>query len=175
MALVWNILWHTSLAFPDAQHSIQPRKLTHVSTTPVSSLIPTSAQTATTTATNITAALRVGGPGDGAGSIVTDAHPMIFTTKTTRHVSLGYSLVDRWRLERSLLSWLHSIGVLAPFLHGTDTTEPPADFEAIEECCRHGTLLCKLVTTIGGPQVIGVFQRPTSYALAVSNVLKAFR
>jgi hypothetical protein len=51
----------------------------------------------------------------------------------------------------------------------------PQSFEAIDDVCRNGTLLCNLVPLIGGPVVKGVFWKPSSHKLAVSNVAKACR
>ena len=204
MQLVWNILWLLAVAFPDAQHHIPAHKLSGpASGTPFTTILPTSlaasasSTSSIATATNLAAALTSstsrtagrhadsGRPATSASSApgattVTDRGPTtVFAPHTTRHVSLGYTLIDRWRLERSLLSWLHSIGALTGFVHDGDGggggQEPPTDFQVIEEACRHGTLLCKLVGLIGGPAIVGVFAPPKTYALAVSNVLKAIR
>jgi hypothetical protein len=201
--VAWAVLWHLYMAFPGVR---VPDAV--ASSTPASPVALVHIAKASQAAMNA----RVG---------CSDRDPF-----RRSYPALGYSMRDRWRLERSLLSWLYSVGALRHLpgvgsgagagvgggggdgsggggakgtsgngsrfdagdgdvtvrqLTAVDSGSSasgsgiPVDFTVIEDACRNGTLLCSLVPIIGGPTVVGVFAKPRTFAVAVSNVVKACR
>ena len=73
-----------------------------------------------------------------------------------------------WRLERSLLSWLYSLGAL----NGIGCTYVPRDLREIEGPLRDGTVLAALVPLLCGRAVPGFTPRPRTPAVALANVDK---
>ena len=81
--------------------------------------------------------------------------------------SLEYTAEEKWQLERSLLSWLHSLDVLKV------NTVVPRDFVEIDKEVRDGTLLCRTVTAVSGLNVRGWFKKPRKASLRRENIEKA--
>ena len=85
-----------------------------------------------------------------------------------------YTPQESWQLERSLLSWLFSVGVFTkcypPFDAGV-----PHDLSDIEAALRNGTLLCAATEEITGKKVLGWMKRPKTDAVARKNIEKALK
>ena len=81
--------------------------------------------------------------------------------------SLGYTAEEKWQLERSLLSWLHSLDVLQL------NTVVPRDFVEIDKEVRDGTLLCRTVAAVSGTQVRGWNKKPRKPRIRRDNIEKA--
>jgi hypothetical protein len=84
--------------------------------------------------------------------------------------SVEYTSEEQWALERSLLSWLHSLNVLE------NNTLVPRDFVEVEREVRGGTLLCKTVGAVRGIPVIGWMKKVDGKPkLARKNIEKALK
>jgi len=92
------------------------------------------------------------------------------TANTKQHYSKQdalYPSEQMRELEKSLLFWLRSLGLLP--LH----KQLPETFDDIEEELRNGTILCDLVSFIVGGTIIGVTRNPKISSVALSNISKA--
>jgi len=81
--------------------------------------------------------------------------------------SQEYTAEEKWQLERSLLSWLHSLDVLKV------NTVVPRDFVEIDKEVRDGTLLCRTVAAVSGLKVRGWNKKPLKPTIRRENIEKA--
>lgn len=83
-----------------------------------------------------------------------------------------YTPQESWQLERSLLSWLFSIGVFTK-CHPPFDAGVPRDLSDIEASLRNGTLLCVTAEEVTTDRVRGWMKRPKTDSVARRNVEKA--
>ena len=83
-----------------------------------------------------------------------------------------YTRQESWQLERSLLSWLFSIGSLSK-CHPSFVGGVPHDLTDIEEALRNGTLLCVVAEIITLDAVRGWMKKPKTSKVGRKNVEKA--
>ena len=102
------------------------------------------------------------------------------STKSTKNASaaLGtshehfYTRQESWQLERSLLSWIFSLGCLSS-CYPTFEGGVPSDLTDIEISLRNGTLLCTVAETVTMDRVRGWMKRPKTDLVGRNNIEKS--
>jgi len=97
--------------------------------------------------------------------------------------TLGYSLMQKRQLERSLLIWLESLGILEGELglvsssfvgtFGNSNGILPEDLLPLEGSIRDGTLLCRLIEKVSNRKIPGWIKCPRTNEVAIRNLIKA--
>ena len=82
-----------------------------------------------------------------------------------------YTNQESWQLERSLLSWLYSIGAFQK-CYPTHDQGVPHDLTDIETSLRNGTLLCVVAETITLNKDKGWMKRPKTTKVGRANLEK---
>ena len=93
------------------------------------------------------------------------------STSTTKSFHQFYTSQEQWQLERSLLSWLYSLGVLVR-CYPSYETGVPQDLTDIELQLRNGTLLCITAEIVTNGSVKGWMKKPKTEKVGRSNIEK---
>ena len=93
------------------------------------------------------------------------------STSTTKSFHQFYTSQEQWQLERSLLSWLYSLGALVR-CYPSYETGVPQDLTDIESQLRNGTLLCITAEIVTNGSVKGWMKKPKTEKVGRSNIEK---
>lgn len=146
---VWGLVWHLKAAFPHVQPLYTA---TGLRTRPNSGR--SSGQSS------------VDGHEEGHARGGAQSHPQAPWSAVP---TLPYSTHSQWRLERSLLSWLHSLGIL----QAECPLGVPRDLHQIQGIIENGQLLGRLAEVMTRRPVPGLLQRPATAQLRINNIDKA--